>query len=504
MKHPPAAMAFDLREYQRLLVDEGEQHMMAGEVPAIVAPTGAGKTVIMAEAIRRAIYRRERVVAVAHREEIVGQIMKSVRAHTGSRTTIEVVRAGSKTPLRSQVIIGMVPTLCRRTERLAQLAGCTLFQDECHHAGAKSWESVTEALAPRYRMGFTATPIRPNGKGLGDEGGFTRLVIGPQPGELMDMGALCRYRMFATKEQIDTDGLRKMSTGDFNVSDMEEKVKSINGEIVRDWRKFNPKGERTIFVGVSVAHAHVVAAMFRAEGIPAKAVDGKSPKHERRMIFDRFRSGKTVVLCACAVVDEGLDVPEATVLQLTRPITSIRLYRQLCGRVLRPAPGKEIALIIDHTTNWKTLDPPDAAIKWDLFQEKVEVEKERQATVNHETGEVVLIEAPEPTAAAIIENGAEMEEVTDELLMKARPNIARKILNDRVRAALHSVSIGQAWAATLEQYISMTEILDDDVIIALGEAVAKPHGWAQGQIMLNMIQSGKQRDAATAKWQGVR
>lgn len=475
--------------------------MMAGEVPAVVAPTGAGKTVIMAEAVRRAICRGEQVVAVAHREEIVGQILKSVRKHTGSRTTIEVVRAGSKTSLRSQVIIGMVPTLCRRTDRLIQLAGCTLFQDECHHAGAKSWEAVTEALAPKYRMGFTATPIRPNGKGLGDEGGFTRLVVGPQPGELMDMGALCRYRMFATKEQIDTDGLRKMSTGDYNVSDMEEKVKSINGEITRDWRRFNPKGERTIFVGVSVHHAHIVAAMFRAEGIPAEAVDGKTPKGERNAIFARFRAGRTVVLCACAVVDEGLDVPEATVLQLTRPTTSIRLYRQLCGRVLRPAEGKEVAVIIDHTTNWKQLDPPDAAIHWDLFQEKIEVEEEREATVDHETGEVVLIQPAEIAPAAIVENGMELVEVTEELLLKARPNVARKILNDRVREAIKNALFMNV---NLKQYISMTEILDDDVIVALGEAANMPQGWAQGQIMLNMIQSGKQRDAATAKWQQAR
>jgi superfamily II DNA or RNA helicase len=497
-------MAFTLRDYQTRLVDEGEHYMLAGGVPAVVGATGCGKTVVIAEATRRAIARREQVVIVAHREEIVGQIQKSVRRHTGSRTTIEVVRAGSRTSLRSQVIIGMVPTLCRRLDRLSQLAGCTLFQDECHHAGSRSWESVTEALRPRYRMGFTATPIRPNGKGLGDEGGFTRLVLGPQPGELMDMGALCRYRMFATKKQIDSDGLRKMSTGEWETAGMEEKVKAINGEIVRDWRKYNPQAHRTIFVAVSVAHAHIVAGMYRAQGIPAEAVDGKSPKHERRAIFERFRSGQTVVLCACAVIDEGLDVPEATVLQITRLTNSIRLYRQLCGRVLRPAPEKEIALIIDHTTNWKALDPPDKAINWDLFQEKVESDDDRQVTVNHETGEVVLIEAPEPTAAAIVENGAEMEEVTDELLMKARPNIARKILNDKVRFAIGVVQREPHRAPHLQDYIKMTEILDDDVIIALGEVANMPHGWAQGQIMLNMVQSGKQRDAATAKWQGVR
>ena len=77
-------------------------------------------------------------------------------------------------------------------------------------------------------------------------------------------------------------------------------------------------------------------------------MDGTTPAPERDRIFADFRSGAITVLCACAVVDEGLDVPEATCLQLLRPTRSLRLYRQLIGRVLRPAEGKEEAIIIDH------------------------------------------------------------------------------------------------------------------------------------------------------------
>ena len=498
-------MPFDLRSYQTGLVDEGEAVMFDGGVPAIVAPTGAGKTVIMSEAVRRAIARGERIVAVCHREEIAQQIVKSIRTHIGNRPLIEVVRAGSKTPLHSQVIVGMIPTMVRRLERLTHLKGCTLLQDECHHAGAKSWEAVTEAIAPRYRMGFTATPIRPNGKGLGDEGGFTKLVIGPQPGELMDMGALCRYRLFATKRQIDSEGVRKMSTGDYATEDLEAKVKEINGEIVRDWMMFNPERLRTIFVGVSVAHAHEVSRMYRDAGIPSEAVDGKTPKAQREAIFARFRSGRTIVLCACAVIDEGLDVPEATVLQSTRLTASVRLYRQLCGRVLRPAPGKSHAIIIDHTTNWEDLPPPDAAIEWDLYQKQVEVKEPKSTKRDEETGEVTLLDLPiAAEGEAILENGTHLQEMTDQLLMKARPNVARKMLNDRCRQAVEAVAFRNASPDSLIDWCRMTEILEEDVIHALGQWANVPQGWAAGQVMLNMIQSKKQLDMATAKWQQAR
>jgi superfamily II DNA or RNA helicase len=344
---------------------------------------------------------------------------------------------------------------------------------------------------------------------LGDQGGFTRLHVGPQPAELMAMGHLCRYRMFAAEVEVAGNGLARRSGGDYKTRDLEAAVNKsgINGEIVRDWLRYNPQRLRTIAVGVSVDHCHAMAELYRASGIAAEVVDGETPKGIRRAIFQRFREGATTILCACAVVDEGLDVPEATVLQLTRPTYSIRLYRQLCGRVLRTALGKDMAIIIDHTDNWKRLPPPDYPIEWELFMKRVE-RKPGAAQINPDNREVETAASDQLSIAddaakdGVWENGVQLVEVTSSMLLNARPNIARRLLNDRLASELAAVENGSRTAASLKPWVGRTQVLGDELLHHLGAALNMGPGWAAGQVMLNMMQSQQQVTAATKRLQG--
>jgi superfamily II DNA or RNA helicase len=484
-------MPFQLRDYQTRLADAGDAAMLDGQRPCMVAPTGAGKTVILAELARRALARNEQVVVICHREEILQQIVASLQAHLGQREVIAMVTAGSRPRMDRRVVVGMVPTMVRRLKLLEQLKGCTLLADECHHAPSPTWRKVIEAAQPRRFGGLTATPVRPDGKGLGDEEMFDLLLNGPEAGELMAAGKLCRYRLFAAPHRIDTTGMRRRG-GDFTTADMERRVVQIQGEIVRDWLQLNPNRERTICVAVSVEHAHQVAEQYRDEGIAAEAVDGNTPKPERRGIFDRFRRGQITVLCACAVIDEGLDVPEATCLQILRPTASLRLWRQLIGRVLRPAPGKDAALVIDHTDNWRRLPPPDAEMDWKLNAEVQEPREKRERVINEITGEV---EEGEPIETEVHQTGAKLVEITPELLAQAHPVVARRLLNERCRAEVRQ------YAPDLRRWLNYLDVLDDDSLLELEPALGLHPGWAQGQMMLRMLLSPAQRLAATKRLQ---
>jgi type I site-specific restriction endonuclease len=220
-------------------------------------------------------------------------------------------------------------------------------------------------------------------------------------------------------------------------------------------------------------------------------VDGNTPKPERAAIFQRFRTGDTTVLCACAVIDEGLDVPEATVLQITRPTASLRLWRQLIGRVLRPAPGKAEALIIDHTDNWRRLPPPDAAMEWKLNAEVQEPREARQLVIS-DTGEVVEGEAP---PVEVETDGRKLVEITPAMLAKAHPITARKLLNEQCRQDLAAGSPG------LRHWLECIAVLDDSLVVELGRALAMPAGWAQGQLLVRNLLSPGQRLAATKRLQ---
>jgi hypothetical protein len=351
---------------------------------------------------------------------------------------------------------------------------------------------------------------------MGDIGRFHRLILGPQPGELMAAGSLCRYRMFAAPKRIDSKGLKKVA-GDFRVQDMEKRVVEINGEIVPDWLRFNPARFRTIFVGVSVDHAHTVAALFISQGIAAEAVDGKTPAVERGAIFARFRSGQTVVLCACAVVDEGLDVPEATCLQLTRPTASLRLYRQLVGRVLRPAEGKVEAIILDHTDNWQRLPAPDAAIDWQLNAEVQEPTTSRQMVADLETGEVKEgdppplevestgewlreIRSPDETPEKLLELMPHLPTMTDFRKITERENlildnhgysVKQRLawVNKKVMILVGHINAGRIPVAELEPWARRASILNSATLFAIGEVLGRPADWASSQLTLNGMQS---------------
>jgi DNA repair protein RadD len=181
----------------------------------------------------------------------------------------------------------------------------------------------------------------------------------------MDRGYLCDYTQSVSRRPINVRGVR-ITRGDYDTKELTERVLHIAGDVVADWQRLNVNRLPTLCVGVTVAHAQDMAAAFRLAGIAAAAVDGSMSTTERDAIFAAFRSGAITVLTACAVVDEGPDVPEAGCLQLVRPTKSLRLLRQLQGRVLRPSPGKDRALLIDHGPSWKELPPPCEQIRWSL------------------------------------------------------------------------------------------------------------------------------------------
>jgi superfamily II DNA or RNA helicase len=352
-------MGFTLRPYQADLIARASAVLEKRQAPLVVLPTGGGKTALIAEIVRLNRATGRRSVVICHRREILQQLAAAITRHTGEAP--QLVEAGSKPDWSAWVTVAMVPTIARRLGQLP--TGGMLLADEAHHMGSPSWGKVRDALAPELMIGFTATPIRPDGRGLG-EAGFDVLIEGPSPRWLMEQGHLTHYDLFAAA-QINVEGVR-IKRGDYDTGELQRRVVGLAGSVVADWLRLNTSRLPTICVGVTVAHAEELAAAFQAAGIVAVAVDGKTPTAERDRIFAAFRAGEITVLCACAVVDEGLDCPEAGCLQLVRPTRSLRLLRQLQGRVLRPSPGKEKALLIDHGPSWRELPPPCEEIAWSL------------------------------------------------------------------------------------------------------------------------------------------
>ena len=141
------------------------------------------------------------------------------------------------------------------------------------------------------------------------------------------------------------------------------------GDIVENWSRI-AEGLQTIVFTTTVAHSVAVCEAFSHVGVASEHIDGRTDKLERLEIIARFRSGRTKVLCNCAVLTEGVDVPEISCVIMARPTKSLALYMQTIGRGMRPAEGKTFCTYIDHAGACYEHGPVDEITDWTLDEDK--------------------------------------------------------------------------------------------------------------------------------------
>lgn len=149
------------------------------------------------------------------------------------------------------------------------------------------------------------------------------------------------------------------------------------GDIVTHWHKHGER-RKTVCFAVNVAHSLHIRDEFIKSGVPAEHVDGSTPKPDRDAVLARLASGKTELVTNCQVLGEGWDLPEVSCCILARPTRKMGLYRQMVGRVLRPAPGKVNAIVLDHSGAVFRHGFVEDRVDWTLDPEK------RSANPTHE------------------------------------------------------------------------------------------------------------------------
>jgi superfamily II DNA or RNA helicase len=236
-----------------------------------------------------------------------------------------------------------------------------IVTDEAHLSRSNSWQKVIEYY-DTYTVGFTATPIRLDGRPLGDI--FDVLIEGVDVRWLIEHKRLAPYEYYAPTT-VDTTDLRKVA-GDYVVSDLERLMneRAIYGNVVESYRRF-ADGERGIAYCISVEHARQVAGAFLATGIKAEYLSAGTSAGRRREIMEDFRSGRTTVLCNVGIISEGISIDEVTCCMLLRPTDSIALGIQQMMRCMRYLPGKT-AKIIDCVGNYTRIGLPDEPREWSL------------------------------------------------------------------------------------------------------------------------------------------
>jgi DNA repair protein RadD len=366
-----------LRDYQQGGVNAIRKSYSGGETSVLyVLATGGGKTVVFSYIAKNTSDRAKRVLILVHRIELMRQTFRKL--HEGNVECGLINPKFTPTP-HALVQIASVQTLVRRIETgKARFDYDLVIVDEAHHAVAGTWNKILRKVKetkPSARiLGVTATPIRSDGTGLSDI--FGSLILGPSIKELTDRKFLVPSRVYAPSAKLDLSNVR-LQDGDYNTKDLAEIVDNtvITGDAIEYYKKLCPNVPAIVFC-VSIKHAEHVAEQFRNAGFKAKSVDGTMEDDERRRIIDGLANGSTEVCTSCDIISEGTDIPCVMAAILLRPTQSLGLFIQQVGRALRPAPGKEYAIILDHVGNCILHGLPDDDREWSL-QGEVRRKKKR-------------------------------------------------------------------------------------------------------------------------------
>ena len=313
------AERLELRPYQARALDAvAQQHQSGHRSVCLVLPTGSGKTFVGARHVAE-----RRCLWVAHRRELVSQAAVALRRELGYGAVGAIAPGLERVP-EAAVQVASIQTLLAR-EGVRPPAD-VLVLDEAHHYLADQFRTILASYPEARVLGLTATPERGDGKPLGDV--FGSLVVGAHYSELLADGHLVPCRVYQPPAAM---GSRELAQ-----------------DPLAAYRRY-VDGQRAFVFVSSVQIAREQAKAFCEAGVPAGVISYETAASDRVLTLRRFADGDLRALVNVYALTEGVDVPAASACILARGCDHAGMYLQIAGRILRPAPGKAEATLVDLT-----------------------------------------------------------------------------------------------------------------------------------------------------------
>lgn len=370
---------YKLRPYQQEAVENTIKYFQKKRDPALVVlPTGAGKSLVIAELARIA---KGRVLVLAHVKELVEQNYLKYKSY-GLEAGIFSASLGKK-DRDQKAIFGSIQSVARAPEEFFE-GFSLLVIDECHRVaeeGATQYQEVITALRAKNPkiciLGLTATPYR---LGLGWIYEYSH--TGEQKTEQQRFFKNCVYELplsYMIKNKFLTVPVKvdiPVTCYDFSelteknrmytTKEVEELLKNqkrltplIVKNIIDITERFDRKG--VMIFTASVKHAEEVLSYLPKDD--ARIVVGDTDISERDEIVEDFKARKFKYLVNVSVLTTGFDAPHVDVVAILRPTESNALYQQIVGRGLRLDPGKTDCFILDYTGMGHDIYAPEISDK---------------------------------------------------------------------------------------------------------------------------------------------
>jgi len=370
----------ELRPYQQEAVQRVLEWFRATSDPALLSlPTGAGKSLVIAELARLA---RGRVLVLAHVRELVEQNFAKYQAY-GLHADIFSAGLGQK-EAGAAVVFGSVQSVVRHQNAFTDAGFTLLIIDECHRVSLNedsSYQRIISSLRkqnPHLKiLGLTATPFR-LGQGFiyhrhlqqqaarGDEDCFFKACLYELPLRWMvKQGYLVEpVKMDMALLAYDFTQLTPTASGRFSESELDDRVRSsrITPSIISDIQRRAEKRRGVMIFCASVRHAQEVTELLPEQqtGLITGSLEGA----QREQLIADFKAHKLKYLVNVSVLTTGFDAPHVDLIALLRPTESVSLYQQILGRGLRLSPetNKTDCLLLDYAGNpWDIWSPEIAS-----------------------------------------------------------------------------------------------------------------------------------------------
>lgn len=349
--------------YQQEILDnlQAERIVRGKYKNLVVAATGTGKTLISAFDYRRFCKmnpdRKNRLLFVVHREEILQQSIVAFRAVMKDPNFGEMFVGKEKPEEGIDYLFMSIQTMASRQQAFAALPQNYydyIIVDEFHHAAAPTYQFLLSHFTPKILLGLTATPERMDGKNVLDyfDGRIAAEIRLP---EAIERKLLCPFQYFGVSDDVDLSEV-KWTRGGYDKTELSN-IFSVNrivaekraNHIINSIYKYVTDIDNVHGLGfcVSVAHAKFMSQYFNSKGINSISLEKDSGDEVRRTAKKKLVAGEIKFIFVVDLYNEGVDIPEIDTVLFLRPTESLTIFLQQLGRGLRLSEGKECLTVLD-------------------------------------------------------------------------------------------------------------------------------------------------------------
>lgn len=371
-------MKYVLRPYQQEAVQRTVSHFkQSDEAALIVLPTGAGKSLVIAELARIA---KQKILVLAHVKELVEQ---NAQKYISFGFEASIFSAGLKQKsLKEQVTFASVQSLARNTAQLSDTYSLLII-DECHRVSGDDQSQYGQVISslkkqnPRLKvLGLTATPFRMgmgwvyhhhyHGFVRGDKDApFKKCIFELPLRYMIKHGYLTPpHEVDAAISHYDFSSLPSDSFGRYSAENMNALLKDntrATKAIIEQVIDYSEHRHGVMIFAATVMHAKEIVGYLPTNN--TALITGDTDNNERDTIINQFKAKKLKFLVNVSVLTTGFDAPHVDFIAILRPTESVSLYQQIVGRGLRLSEGKKECLVIDYAGNGFDLFYPEVGSK---------------------------------------------------------------------------------------------------------------------------------------------